>query len=332
MDKRENEYLIKNWDIGELISCKKTKKGVVNINWIVKTTKGKYVLRKTAKFTRIKDLKFELSYLTYLKEHNFPCRIPNPIISRNKRFFLRFKGHYFWIYEYIEGRDIERFGHSELKECAKMTAIYHKIIERSNLDNKKGNGDVFGKIWITKELEKLRTQILKKDKQDRKDKIFLEESSKLILIIKNLDERDYSKIPRYPIHRDINPENTLWKNKKLVGLIDFENVGTMNDTLIKDISGMLQYSCRDKLQKYKLNLKLAKFFLKEYKKYHQLSNKKIEFIPDIITAGSIEDFCWTYWMLVNDPKRARLYRLKLYSQVAQWCNKNKEEIIENLKM
>jgi len=107
-------------------------------------------------------------------------------------------------------------------------------------------------------------------------------------------------------------------------------VSTMNDTVIKDISVMLQYSCRDRKQKHKLDLKLAKFFLREYKKCRQLSNKEIELIPDMITAGSIEDFSYAYWMLVNDPKRARLYRLKLYSQTAQWYQKNKQEIIEKL--
>jgi Ser/Thr protein kinase RdoA (MazF antagonist) len=100
--------------------------------------------------------------------------------------------------------------------------------------------------------------------------------------------------------------------------------------VIKDISIMLQYSCRDRKQKYKLDLKLAKFFLKQYKKHGQLTDKEIEFLPDVITAGAIEDFAYAYWMLVNDPKRAKLYRLKLYSTTAQWYSKNKQEIIRKL--
>lgn len=83
-------------------------------------------------------------------------------------------------------------------------------------------------------------------------------------------------------------------------------------------------------QKHRLDLKLAKFFLKEYKKYRQSSDEEIGFLPDIIIAGSIEDFGYAYWMLVNDPKRAKLYRLKLYSKIAQWCHKNKQEILEKL--
>jgi homoserine kinase type II len=329
MDKTEIKTLLENWDIGKLISCRQTEKGVVNINWIVKTTQGKYVLRKVTHFTKIEDLKFEVNYLTYLKEHKFPYKIPVPIKTKNKEDFLKFKDSYFWIYEYIEGRDIKRFGYSELRECAKMMAIYHKIIASSGLDNKKGS-EVFNRKSILKELQKFRTQILEKGKLERKDRIFLKESSILIPLMKSLDAREYSKLPTYPLHRDINSENTLWKNKTLVGLVDFENVGTMNDTVIKDISIMLQYSCRDRKQKHKLNLKLAKFFLNEYKKHGQLSNEEIEFLPDVITAGAIEDFSYAYWMLVNDPKRAKLYRLKLYSKTAQWYHRSKQEIIKKL--
>jgi hypothetical protein len=94
---------------------------------------------------------------------------------------------------------------------------------------------------------------------------------------------------------------------------------------------MLQYSCRDRKQKHKLDMRRAGFFLREYTKHHHLSDAEIELLPDTVIAGSIEDFCYAYWMLVNDPKRAKLYRLKLYSKIAQWYHKNKAEIIEKLK-
>ena len=45
---------------------------------------------------------------------------------------------------------------------------------------------------------------------------------KLIPLLKGLNVKEYSKLKKYPLHRDINPENTLWKNKKLVGIIDFD--------------------------------------------------------------------------------------------------------------
>ena len=121
------------------------------------------------------------------------------------------------------------------------------------------------------------------------------------------------------------------KRKHERGKVD-EDALKAKDTTMKDIAGMLQYSCRDKRVRHKLDLKLARFFLKEYKKSHPLSNEEIKFIPDIVTAGAIEDFSYAYWMLIHDPERAKFYRLKLYSKVAQWYNKNKKEIIKKLRL
>lgn len=325
------DKIISLWDIGKLISSKKTDKGVSNHNWIIKTDKGNYILRKVNKEKKLKELQFELEYLTFLKNKDFKYEIPSPLKNKKGDFFIKIENNFYWIYKFISGEIIPKFGYSNLKECARMMAEYHKIIEKSKLNNKKGYGDVFNRKPVLSELQEFYDNILKKSKQDRKEKIFIKEASVLIPLSKSLDGKDYSKIPKYPLHRDINPENTLWKNKKLVGVIDFENVSSQNDTAIKDIAGMLQYSCRDNKYKHKLDLKLAKFFIKEYRKYRDLSKEEINFLPDIVTAGSIEDFSYAYWMLLNDPERAKIYRLKLYSKVAQWYNKNKEKIIKAIQ-
>jgi homoserine kinase type II len=330
MDRRELETILANWDVGELVSFRQATSGVVNVNWVVKTTKGRYVLKRVAQFAETGAVEFEMNYLTFLKEHGFPYGVPVPLRTRSREFIARFEGSRFWMYEYVEGREIKRFGYPELRECAKMMSAYHTMIESSGLDNGKGCDEVFREMSVSDEMERFAAQILEKDKRDRKERIFLKESSTLIPLMRSLDAREYSRLPRYPLHRDINPGNTLWKKGKLVGLIDFENTGTLNDTVVKDISVMLQYSCRDRKQKHKTDLKLASFFLREYQKHHQLSGEEIAFIPDIITAGAIEDFSYAYWMLVNDPKRAKLYRLHLYSQVAQWHHKNKIEIVKRL--
>jgi homoserine kinase type II len=330
MDRKSIETILENWDVGNLVSFKQAMKGVVNVNWIVKTKKGKYVLRMVAPSTEATALQFEMNYLTFLKDHGFPCGIPTPTRIRSGEFIATFEGRRFWMYGYIEGGNIKRFGRAELEQIAKVMAIYHSIIESSGLDNHRGCDEVFKEKSVTREMEQFASQILKKHKPDRKDKIFLKESSTLIPLMRSLDTREYSKLPRFPLHRDINPENTLWKKGKLVGLIDFENTGIMNDAFVKDISVMLQYSCRNRKQRYKTDLELASYFLEEYKKHRVLSDEEIAFIPDIITAGAIEDFSYAYWMFINDPKRAKLYRLHLYSQVAQWHHRNKTEIVGEL--
>ena len=115
-----------------------------------------------------------------------------------------------------------------------------------------------------------------------------------------------------------------------MGIIDFENVSTFNDPLIKDITIVIMYQCRDKKTSYQTNLRKAKVFLDTYSSFRKLSSDEISLIPDIITAGAIEDFNFAYWMLFNDPERAKLYRLEQYARSAIWHNEEKQKIIEYL--
>jgi Ser/Thr protein kinase RdoA (MazF antagonist) len=91
----------------------------------------------------------------------------------------------------------------------------------------------------------------------------------------------------------------------------------------------MQYYCSNKQRI--LNVKKAKLFLKEYMKFRKLSKKEIEILPDIITAVCIEDFAYAYWLLINDPLRAKFYRLKKYSRAAQWYYKNRNNLIKELR-
>jgi len=330
LTKKEITELLKNYNIGTLLSYKKTRTGVANHNWIIKTTDGKFVLRGVSKFKKLKEIKFELEYLDYFYKNGFPYQIPQPVINNKSKFITKFKNNYFWIYSYIDGKLIERFGKTELKEVAKLMAKYHDILEKSNLDNSKGRGVPFNKIAILKELKQFKAKCSKKIKKQKKDKIFLSEVDDLIKILENLNPTLYLKLKHYPIHRDINPENIIFKNKKAIGLIDFDNVSFINEPLVKDISILLMYSCREIRNKSKLNLKLSKFFIIEYQKHRELSFDEIKLIPDLITAGAIEDFSYAFWLLENDPERAKLKWLKQYSKLAKWVIENKKVIIKFL--
>ena len=329
LNKNQIENILNNWNLGKLKTFKKAIKGVVNHNWIIKTTKGKFILRGVVFHKKLKDLKFELKYTDYLKRKKFPYKVPSPITNKKGKFLFKFGKNYFWIYNYIKGRDIKRFNKRHLNEIAKMMGKYHHLIEKSKLNNGRGKGNPFVKNIILKELNGYKSMILKKRKIDKKDKVFLNELLKVYPLLKGIKTKEYSKLKRYPIHRDINPENTIWNKGKLIGVIDFETASEINEPLVKNLVVMIQYSCR--IGKNKIDLNLFNYFIKKYKKHHSLSNKEIKFIPDIITAGAIEDFTYQYWMFMNDPTRVKLYRLNLYSKMAQWSNKNKEKIIKRLR-
>jgi Ser/Thr protein kinase RdoA (MazF antagonist) len=329
---REAGDAISSWSIGQLVSCRLVKRGEVNHNYVIKTVRGKYVLRQVfhSHHKNTRDLKFELSYLDYLRNAGFPYDVPSAIPTRNGGLFVTVQGHYYWLYNYLEGTVTSKLKESRLTQLARMTATYHVLVERSNLNNEKPPLDIYNRTAILKEIEDFRTEIQRGKRTTKNELTFLAESAKLTRMLGGLDERPYSNLGRYPIHRDLIPENLIWKLDKLVGVIDFENVSGSNDPVVKDIAVTMQYCCRDKKSRYQLDIDLAKRFLQSYKKHRSLSDKEIRLIPDLITAGFVEDFAYVFWMLRNDPKRANPYRLSLYSKAAQWSHSNREMIARAL--
>jgi len=273
-------------------------------------------------------LKFELTYLDYLKHTGFPYDIPSPVPTTNGGLFVTVQGHYYWLYGFLEGTVAPRLNGSRLAQLARMMATYHLLIERSNLNNGKLVSDLYNRTIVLKEIEDFRKEILRGKRTSRYEVTFLDESARLNPVLRGLDESRYSKVGRYPIHRDLIPENLVWMRDKLVGLIDFENVSGSNDPLVKDIAVTTQYCCKDEKVRYQLDIDLAKGFLRSYKKHRSLSDEEVRMIPDLITAGFVEDFAYAFWMLRNDPKRANAYRLTLYSRGALWSHSNRERIAQ----
>jgi Ser/Thr protein kinase RdoA (MazF antagonist) len=158
-------------------------------------------------------LEFELAYLECLKRANFPYHIPSPIVTTKGRFFVTVQGHYYWLYKFLEGSVVEKLKEPHLEQLAEMMAKYHLLIERSDLNNGKPASDLYNRTASLKEIEEYRKEILRKNKANRKESTFLEESARLAQILRGFDDTSQSNIGLYPIHRDLISENVIWKKK-----------------------------------------------------------------------------------------------------------------------
>ena len=129
---------------------------------------------------------------------------------------------------------------------------------------------------------------------------------------------------------DFRMENLIWQGNELIGLIDFDRVGWSLETMVKDVSIVLQHGCYRRQNKDQLDLSKARFFIKEYEKYEKLSKLEIEFIPVIIAVQYIDFFNYTYWLLENDRSRAQVLDIAERSKAAQWYIENKDKISDYL--
>jgi len=320
--------LIKNYDIGNFISFKKTEKGVVNHNLVITTTKGKFILRCAHKDRKINELLFEHEFLRQLKSHNFPYKIPYPHTANNRKSIVKFKGRYFWLYDFIEGSTL-LLNKEKIKQVARMMATMHRIVPDIKIKPKKKRPNPSQIGWLIKSLKKSKIQAIKKRNKDEKDIFYIKNSDRIISILKSLKFSGYSSLPRMPIHSDINYENILFRKGKLVGIIDFDN--WQIDTRINDITAFIAYECRNLNRKNGLDLSLLKAFFNEYRKYNKISRKEIRFIPVIAASLYSDAFWWCYHILETDPYRK--YSIKSLRKAFKAANifyENREEIEELL--
>lgn len=334
---REVKDAASAWDLGRILTCGRATRGVVNHNFVLGTPDGKYVLRQVSRthHQTPRNLEFELAYLDYLKHAGFPYQIPEAIATTKGSLFVSVQGHYYWLYEFLEGSVVEKLNGPRLAQLAKMMAEYHALIEQSNLHNGKPASDLYNRDVTMKEIGEYRTEILRKNKINRSERTFLDESAKMILILRDFNQGPLEKPRLYPIHRDLISENLIWKKDKLAGVIDFEHVSGTNDPVVKDIAVTMQYCCRDRRVTHQLDIDSARQFLQSYTESHSLSDGEIALIPDLMTVGFLDDYAFALWMVRNDPVRAKRsegdgYGPTLFSKAAQWSHRNRKRISEAL--
>ena len=206
-----------------------------------------------------------------------------------------------------------------------MMSNLHKIISNSNIKDEMKNDDFNPKI-IFDEVESQRKEAIKDNSEF--SSFYLEYADKLLTLLKNAV---YPSLPKYPLHRDINPENVIFIKDKLMGVIDFDNVSIFDEPLVKDIVNLFLYSCYKEDDKTILDMGLAEHFICAYSKIRSLSNEEIENIPILAVFGILEDVNYEYWLYLNEPQRTSLEKIERRYKTGLWYYENSKIIIELLK-
>lgn len=320
------DTILANWDFKNNITYKRTAQGYVNKNWIIEDGPNKYVLKELESSKKEADIAFEFKYLSYLKESDFPYQIPEPKLTTSNRYLVKENNHFYWMYKYIDGDTVEILTDEYIKQLALMVGNYHKLIEKSTLNNHKKFYKHGYNQFIKDELNINLDHIRKNSSLTPKDHLLEEYGTPLKNILKDLNETKLSQLQRYPIHRDLGGENIVWKNNKIAGVLDFENVSLYNEPLVKDLSVIIMIFFSEADHPESADLEKITILLDQYKSQRHLSNNELNIIPNLIISGMIEDFNYAYWMIKYDPERGTISRLEKYGKFAIWFFENYKEI------
>jgi len=101
LDDDELRGFVRQYDIGRITECKGIAEGVENSNYMIGTTRGRYILTLYEKRVAREDLPFFLGLLDHLAARNVPC--PTPVHGKDGKALRRLAGRPAALVSFLEG-------------------------------------------------------------------------------------------------------------------------------------------------------------------------------------------------------------------------------------
>jgi homoserine kinase type II len=286
-NKTDITNILSEYNLGDFVSLEPIKNGTVQTNILLKTSKGKFVFRYYE--CRLKNsVLFEVNLIKYLKDKNYPCPAPFRNIHGN---FVGMKNNKpFVIFEFIEGKHIEKPNDTQRKQLIQKVAELQNITKNYNPFYKKYRWNY--SIDLCK---KLATDEAKKiGSKNAKDKLkWLKNELVKLKLPKTL--------PKGICHCDFHFSNVLFKNGKFNALIDFDDA---NYTFLSwdlicltepfkpafDWNTWQKFCPSDNV----FDFKQIKKIVSEYMKYRPLNKTEKKYLFDVYKLSLLMDCIWYF--------------------------------------
>jgi len=270
--------ILSNYNLGEYKASKPFTTGAVQTNFLLQTTKGKFVFRYYE--NRSKDsVLFESNLIKYLKDKNYPC--PAPFKNKHGKFVGTYNKKPYVIFEFIEGQHIESPNENQKSQLIRKVAELQNITKKYRPINKKHRWNY--SIELCRELA--RKEAKKIDTANSREKLKWLENELLKL---NLPK----SLPKGICHCDFHFSNVLFKDDKFNALIDFDDA---NYTfLIFDLVGLMESGAWRYDKDEVLDFNEARKILTEYMKYRSLNSNEKRHLFDLYKLSILFDCVWFF--------------------------------------
>ncbi|MDD2717779.1 MAG: homoserine kinase [Candidatus Wallbacteria bacterium] len=268
--------ILTDYDLGEYRGFKTFANGAGQTTLLLETSAGKFVLRYYENRPQ-KHVFFEIQLLNYLRSVNFP--VPAILKNRSGELFGTYKEKPFIIIEFVEGEHGENpndiFDGKEVAEVIKAVASLHNLTKNYTPEYFKDR-EIFDVAYCWKEFVNKHSLLAKSEK----GKWFKAE----------LDKLEFpASLPKGLCHADLNYGNFLFKNGKIVAVLDFDM--SFYTYLIYDIASLIYWWTWPPGMKVKE--KQAAQIVSEYSKSRELSKEERMHIYDTLKLIILLGISWS---------------------------------------
>jgi homoserine kinase type II len=202
------EELADDYNCGRFVEASGIPEGSVNSNYLIETTKGKFLLR-IDEVKSESEIRREIDLLAFLRKHAFPC--PHPMQDRMGRYYREYESKCVSLYKYSEGRVpvAIRLKPSQLETIGRTLGELHVIGKgyKKGIDNR-FSFERIADLYLTV--------------RNRLPNYFRKITRTLEDEIEYLTRYLEGKLPKGIIHGDLFPDNLLFRGEKLTAVLDFE--------------------------------------------------------------------------------------------------------------
>lgn len=298
------ESLLSGYDIGMPLSFKGIAEGVENSNFYLQTDRGAYILTLYEKRVRIDDLPFFLGLMEHLAARGVTC--PQPLRARNGAQWVMLKDRAAAVLTFLSGISLRRPDAAHCGAAGGALARLHEAgqgfaLTRPNALSLAGWRELAGQTAA------------------RASEVQEGLASLIAEALGDLEHHWPTDLPAGLIHADLFPDNVLFMQDKVSGLIDF--YFACHDMYAYDLAVMLNSWCFETDGAY--NVTKGKALIAAYRAGRPLSQAEMAALP-VLMRGAALRFLLTrlYDWLNHDPtalvrpKDPREYSKKLRFHMA----------------
>jgi Ser/Thr protein kinase RdoA (MazF antagonist) len=242
----ELAIVMSNFDIGIIQSIKEFGRGSRKApKLLIASEKGEYLLKRRA---RGKDDPFKVAFShalqLYLASKQFP--LPHLIGTRkNNNSMLQYNGLVYELFEYIRGTSYDNSLESTY-DSGKILALYHKLLRDYTPQFEPPVGSYHNSRSINNGLDQIPVTF---NRLDRMRNISEQQVASTTTFLRDayveaaeiVNKTGLNDWPSQIVHCDWHPGNMLFRNRKVVAVIDYD-AARLQQRVIDLANGVLQFS------------------------------------------------------------------------------------------
>ena len=267
------EILLANYDIGEPRSFKGIAEGVENSNFLLQTDRAGFILTLYEKRVSAGYLPFFLGLMDHLASRGVAC--PLPVRRRSGAQWTMLNGRPAAILTYLNGLSLRR---PEPHHCASAGAALAGLHEAGKGFALVRENSLSVAGWRT----------LADTTLSGADEIQRDLAELISTTLQSLESAWPRNLPSGVVHADLFPDNVLFMNDKVSGLIDF--YFACNDAYAYDLAVMLNAWCFEVDGAY--NITKGKSLISAYRQKRPLSAEECASLP-LLAQGAALRFLLT---------------------------------------